>query len=202
MKKLILIRHGETDYALQRRYCGHENIPLNARGKEQARLLGAKLKNIRVDRIYSSDLSRTFETAKIAFRKRTIVKRKGLREIDFGRFSGLTFEEASAAYPDAYKAWMESPATAKIPNGESLTDFVKRVEKCFGRISDQNPKRTVALVSHGGTIRIILLRILAKRLDDFWSIEQSVTAVNIINYRAGGPEVAKINDVSHLGYAI
>ncbi len=198
MKKLILIRHGETDYTLQRRYCGHEDIPLNARGIEQANYLRYKLKNIKVDRVYSSDLKRTFQTAKIIFQNKIIYKRKKLREIDFGVFSGLTFEDVNRLYHDVYKAWLDNPANVKIPEGESLPGFVRRVEKSINEIFNQNMKKTVALVSHGGTIRVILLKMLRQDLDKFWNIQQDSTALNIIGFKNGIPEIIKINDTSHL----
>lgn len=180
MKKLILIRHGETDYTEQRRYCGHGDVPLNARGIEQAEYLRAKLKNIKIDTIYSSDLKRALQTAKIAFPKRIIYRRKGLRENDFGRFSGLTYEEAGKTYPRAYSLWMHNPLDAKIPGGENLPNFAKRVEGCFKRIFDRNPKKTVAIVSHGGAIHIILLKLRKQGLDKFWDIAVKTAAVNIV----------------------
>lgn len=185
MKKLILIRHCETDYTLQRRYCGHEDIALNDKGIEQAKVLNAKLKNIKIDRIYSSDLRRAFQTAKIAFQNRIIFKRKGLREIDFGQFSGLTFDEAGKTYPDVYKTWLSNPKNVKIPKGESLSDFAKRIERCFRRISNQNSGKTVALVSHGGPMRLIILKILRQGLDKFWDVRLDPTAVNIIDFKDG-----------------
>jgi len=185
MKKLILIRHGETDYTLQRKYCGHENVALNATGIEQAKYLRSKLKNIKIDMLFSSDLKRAFQTAKIAFPKRIILKRRGLREINFGQFSGLTFEEANKSYPKIYSTWLNNPIKAKIPNGENFSDFAERIERCFKAVLRQNSKKTVVLVSHGGPIRIIILKILQKSLDKFWDIEVNTGAINIINFKNG-----------------
>ena len=187
MKKLILIRHGETEYTKTRRYCGHEDIPLNAKGIKQAKRLSGKLKSMRVDRIYSSDLKRALETAKIAFPKKTILKKKRLREIDFGEFSGLTFEEAKRIYPRSYKTWLNDPAKSRIPKGESMSILKNRVEACFKIIFGQNPKKTIALVSHGGPIRIILLKILGQNLDKFWNIKQDTATINVIEFKKNGP---------------
>lgn len=198
MKKLFLIRHGETDYTLHRKYCGQKNIPLNANGIKQANYLRTKLKNIKIDKVYSSDLKRAFQTAKIVFQNKIVHKRKALREIDFGKFCGLTFEEASRLYPDVYKTWLSNPANVKIPKGESLTNFAKRVERCFDEIFSQNAKKTVVLVSHGGLIRIILLKILGQGLDKFWKIQQDSAALNIIEFKNGVARIVKLNDVYHL----
>ena len=198
MKKLILIRHGETDYTAERKYCGHSNTPLNSKGIKQADCLRPKLKKIKIDRIYSSDLRRAYQTAKIIFKNRTIIKKRNLREIDFGKFVGLTWEESSILYPDIYKTWVGNPTDTEIPNGESMRNFVKRVESCFIKISNRNSDKTVAVVSHGGTIRIILLKILRQDLDKFWTIEQNIAAINIIEFENKTPRLLKINDTSHL----
>lgn len=196
--RLILIRHGETDYTLQRRYCGHENIPLNANGIGQADRLRDRLKKIKADSVYSSDLKRAFQTARIIFQGKVIHKRTGLREINFGQLSGLTFEESGRLFPDIYKAWLSNPAKARIPEGENLNDFAERVENCISRIFKQNLNKTVALVSHGGTIRIIILKLLKQSLDDFWNIQQDLTALNIIEFENKTAKAVKVNDTLHL----
>lgn len=198
MKRLILIRHGETDYTLNRKYCGHEDIPLNAEGIKQAECLLARLKNLKIDRVYSSDLKRAVQTAKIVFRDRVVFRRKALREVDFGSFSGLTFEKTKSMYPGIYKMWMQSPKDVKIPKGESLFNLARRVGKCFERVSNQNQKKTVALVTHGGPIRVILLKLLKLNLDKFWDIEQHVAAINIIDFENNAPKILTINDTSYL----
>lgn len=198
MKKLILIRHGETGYTEQRRYCGHNNTPLNSKGIKQAIRLRSKLKKIKIDKIYSSDLRRACQTAKIIFKNRLIIKKRNLREIDFGAFVGLTWKESSQRYPSIYKTWLNNPLYTKIPNGESVSKFKKRIEKCFANMLDQNQDKTVALVCHGGPIRIIILKILKQDMDKFWNIEQDIACINIIEFKNGIPQVLKINDTSHL----
>ncbi|NQU95018.1 MAG: alpha-ribazole phosphatase [Candidatus Omnitrophica bacterium] len=198
MKKLILIRHGETDYTTQRKYCGHENIPLNAQGIKQAKRLRSRLKNIQIDAIYSSDLLRAFETAKLVFPDMQVTRTEKLREINFGEFSGLTFADVESKYPGTYKAWIENPESVKIPNGESLPDLARRVDRFFERITKDNLKGNVAIISHGGPIRILLLGLQRRGLDKFWEIEQRTTAINIIDFDKGVPKFLKINDTSHL----
>lgn len=200
MKKLILIRHGETDYTTQRKYCGHENIPLNALGIKQAKRLRSRLKNMQVDAIYSSDLERALETAKLAFPDMQVARTEELREINFGEFSGLTFRDVESKYPGIYKAWIENPESAKIPNGESLPDLARRVDRFFERITKDNLNGNVAIISHGGPIRILLLKLQERGFDKFWEIEQRTAAINIIDFDKGVPKSLKINDTSHLEY--
>ena len=199
MKKLILIRHGETDCTAQAIYCGHDDIPLNANGKKQAHLLKKRLSSLAVDAIYSSDLKRASETANIVFPGKTITKLTCLREIDLGNFSGLGFSEIEKRYPDACKAWISDPLKAQVPGGESVADFAKRAGDCFKDLFKKNPGKKIAVVTHGGTIRIILLAIQNKDASHVWSIEQDTTALNIVEFGENGHKITVLNDTSHLG---
>lgn len=183
MRKLILIRHGDTDYTLNKRYCGQRNTPLNKRGIAQAKRLRKKLKGLRIDKVYSSDLKRAYQTAEIVFKGKRIVKRRGLREIDFGRFCGLSFQESTKLYPAVYNLWMNNPIDAKIPEGESVKTFAKRVLKTFKKIFKQNRKKVVAIVSHGGPIRVMLLYLLGLGFDKFWEIDVGVTHVKTVEFK-------------------
>ncbi len=185
MRNLILIRHGETDYTLQGKYCGHGETPLNKKGIRQAKRLRQRLKRVKIDRIYSSDLTRALQTAEIIFKDRSILKRRGLREIDFGKFCGLTFEESSKLYPNVYKTWIKDPINAKIPQGESVKNFTKRVIRCFKSISNQNRAKNVVIVSHGGPIRIILLNLLRSDLNRFWEIGVDTAGVKTVEFKDG-----------------
>lgn len=197
MRKLILIRHVETDYARQGKCCGQKDIPLNAKGVKQARYMQAKLNSMKVDKVYCSDLKRTLQTAKIVFKDKIIYKRKALREIDFGQFSGLTYKEISKIYPNAYKKLLNNPINAKMPGGENMHNFSKRIIGCFDKINNQNTKETIALISHIGPIRVIILKILNLKFDKFWDIQQDIGAINIIEF---GKKKSKIiiNETNYL----
>lgn len=183
MKRLILIRHGETGFTEQSKYCGHCDAPLSGRGIRQARRLRERLKKLKVDKVYSSDLLRTMQTAMLTFKNNYVIKDVGLREIDFGKLCGLTFEQAEKKYPDVYRTWMENPKNLKVPGGESVRGFAKRVITAFKAIAKENEGKTVALVSHGGPIRIILLKLKKMKLDKFWDIEVKTASVNVVNFR-------------------
>jgi len=198
MKKLMLIRHGETDYTKEGRYCGLQNIPLNARGIEQVHKLSQALRKAKVDEIYSSDLSRCAKTAGIIFKNRGIHKRRGLREIDFGKLSGKNHVDVKHLYPDLYRRWLTDPKSARMPKGETLIGFAKRVERCFKDITKISKNKIVVLVTHGGPIRVVLLHVLKMGLDKFWELEQDTAALNIISFESRTPRVIKMNDTSHL----
>lgn len=198
MKRLILIRHGQTHYSAKRRYCGFQDIPLNAVGVEQSRSLKRRLQRFKVDKVYSSDLKRCLDTASIVFENRIIHKRKGLREIDFGTLAGLRYDDLKSKYPEIYKLWSQRPEELKMPKGESVLDFARRVRRCFNNIAKENCGKVVAIITHGGSMRIILLKLLQEDLDKMWEIEQNTSALNVIDFVCGIPRISKMNDITHL----
>lgn len=199
MTRLILIRHGETDYGLQHKYCGFSNPPLNNNGIYQSEKLAAKLKGIEIDKVYSSDLKRAYESTSIIFKDNPIEKIVNFREMNFGILEGLRYEEILQKHPEIYKDWINNPLKVRIPNGESLRDLSKRVKERLSFILARHRDEIIAVVTHAGPIRVILCDILNYSLKDFWRIEQDVAAYNIIDYSGKlEPRVIKMNDTSCL----
>ena len=197
--RLILIRHGETDYSLQNRYCGFSNPSLNNKGIWQSKKLADGLGDLSPVKVYSSDLKRAYETAKIIFRNNSIEKVVDLREMNFGLFEGLKYEEIVRKYPKLYRDWVDNPEKIKIPNGESLSDLRKRVKERLSFILSQQEGKTLAVVTHGGPIRVILCDALKSDLNMFRQIGQKIGALNIIDYaEESSPVVVKMNDTSYL----
>ncbi len=195
MARLILIRHGETDYNSQKRYCGFSDPSLNEKGRWQAERLAKILWNVKIDAVYSSDLRRAYETAEIIFRDNSIVKLADFREINFGVWEGLTYSEIIEKHPEIYKRWIDNPMEVNIPGGETLKDFCGRIRKklIFVR-SCHKEGETIALITHGGPIRIILCDALGYNIKEFWQVAQDIGALNIIDYPNNAkPKVIKIN---------
>jgi broad specificity phosphatase PhoE len=146
MTFFVLARHGETDWNREGRWQGHADITLNERGREQARALAERLAKEPIDVIYSSDLSRAHETALIiGERKRMAVTTDpGLREIDVGRWSGLTPDEIARCYPGM-----------ATHDGETADQHLARVVASFTRIASAHLGQRVLVVSHGKTLRVI-----------------------------------------------
>ncbi len=199
MARLILIRHGETDFNRTRRYCGTSNPPLNNMGKAQAKKLSGRLRGIDVEKVYSSDSRRALETASIIFKASIIENTDKLREIDFGAFEGLKYEELLQKHPKLYPLWLNNPAERTPPNGESFADLRKRVLDKLSYIIRLHKTGTIAIVSHGGPLRVILGSFLGHAPKDFWNIEQNTGALNIVEYtESAPPRITSINDTSHL----
>ena len=171
MKKIIFIRHGETDYNLNKRYCGLSNPPLNQKGRQQLEETAVKLADVPIVRIYTSNLTRAIESAQIiAGSLIPIEQLSGLNEINFGAFEGLNFQQINEQYPDIYKAWIDNPLTTHPPQGESLEEMAARAQKAFDFILTQDTKGTIAIVTHQGLLKVILCKIQDFGLDKFWEI--------------------------------
>ena len=196
--KLILIRHGETDWSCQKRYCGFTDAPLNQRGRDQARQLSKRLKEKKVHKVYSSDMKRTVEFANIVFEDAPIEQFPGLREMNFGIFEGLTYQEIIDRYPEIYTKWIDAPLDITIPGGEGLKDLSKRTRKTLAEILSCNKNRTVFIFSHAGPISVILCDILKLDLREVWKIKQDLANMSVVEFVKGRGKIGLLNDTSHL----
>jgi len=184
MTRVILIRHTQTDYNLENRYCGFKDIGLNKIGKAQARRIEAKLKDLKIDKIFCSDLKRSCQTAKIIFGNRCrVVKNKNLREINFGKWEGLNFKQIFKKYPFIYKKWLKDPFSVDLPAGEKMKHFMTRIEREIKNIIKNNRNKTIAIVGHYGPMRIILNNSFGIKKRGFWKIELEPEAIYIIEYK-------------------
>jgi len=195
--KLILIRHGQTEWNLLKRYCGFVDLELNKNGKIQAGKLHKKMKKHRVHKVYSSDRKRAVQTAGIVFKKQRIEMMPDLREIHFGVFEGLNHAEILKKYPEIYKKWLKDPYSVTIPKGEGLAKFKKRVVRAIKGIVKENLGKTVAVVCHGGAISIFINHLLKSK--DFWSQIPKSTAMSIVEFEKNKATIKVFNDISHLG---
>jgi broad specificity phosphatase PhoE len=159
-KKLYLVRHGLTDWNVQRKMQGHTNIPLNQTGREQAQSLQPFFAKNPVDHLFSSDLDRAFQTLEIATSRlqpnRPIQKMEALREVNLGCVEGTTQEEIMAAYgDDSWQRWisLEPHANFSFPGGETHQQSLKRTLEALEHIFTKFEFRTAAACTHGLLIR-------------------------------------------------
>ncbi len=153
MTTLLLVRHGETDWNNERRWQGHTDRPLNARGREQARDLAAELAGRPIDAVYSSDLSRARETAEIVAARLGLEVRvdPALREVDVGTWSGLVHSDIEADDPEGFRRWRDGGKGWQ--DGESYEEMGERVVAAVTGIAAAHPGETLLVVTHGGSIR-------------------------------------------------
>jgi len=153
MTTLLLTRHGETDWNNQRRWQGHADRPLNDIGREQARELAEMLADHGIDVVYSSDLRRAHETARIVADRLGLPVEVdvGLREVDVGDWSGRAHDEVKGADPEGFRRWQEGGKGWN--GGESYEEMGARVVDTVLRLAESHPGGTILIVSHGGAIR-------------------------------------------------
>ncbi len=194
--RLILIRHGQTDWNLKKRYSGNLNVDLNQEGRRQAKKLHKRLKKEKIDKIYVSDRKRAIQTAAIIFKAAEAKKVAGLREVHFGIFEGLTYKELMKRHPLVYKQWLKDPYSIKIPKSESLKEFKNRIVRAIKKIVVLNKNKTAAVVCHGGAISIFINHIFKSK--DFWKQIPRSASISIVEYKRGKAKIKLFDDVSHL----
>lgn len=190
--RLILIRHGSTQWNSEKRYLSFSNIGLNKKGQGEAKILYEKLKNEIIHRVYSSDAKRTIQTAQIIFRNLRIEQVQDLRELHFGSFEGLTYHQILKRYPLVYRKWLSNPYKVNIPKGENLSDFKKRIVGAFRKIILLNKNKTVAVVCHAGVISVFLNHLLKSK--KFWKYIPNFCSLNIIEFTHRKGKVRVINN--------
>ena len=201
MTKVILLRHGQTEWNILGKYQGKTDVPLSAEGKAQARQLAEHFPVSAVDAVYSSDLSRAAFTAKCIAEKFNLPVNlePQFREIDFGEWEGLSFKEIAARYPYAADGqFWQKPDEITIPGGETFAALQTRAMTRLNEIIAAADGKTIAVAAHGAINRVILAEALHMNLRYVWSIRQFNTAVNIIVYDGVWRTVELINGTAHL----
>jgi len=168
MGVVLLARHGETDWNAERRFQGHADRPLNARGRAQAAALAERLASAPLAACYASDLARARETAELVARRHglPVVARPDLREIDVGSWSGLTTDEARTRHPEAFLRWRDE-GQAGWADGETYELMRARAVRAVLEIGTRHAGETVLVVAHGGTIRALLATALGMDVHEY-----------------------------------
>jgi len=199
--KLFLIRHGQTSWNVEGRYQGDQDIELNSTGIMQAGLAAKYLSRVGFSNIYSSPLSRTMETARIINRRRglEIKVMQDLKEMDFGKWEGMKFEEINSTYNIDYQKWLDDPYHNRPTGGEDFQELTDRTTAAIDRIVAENSDgSSVAVSTHGGVILSLLVHWLQIPLDRWKSIIQRQAAINIAVIDKGFPYISAINYTGHL----
>ena len=204
--RIILVRHGETDWNRKGKFQGQIDIPLNKNGKKQAEEAGLFLKNILINKAYSSSMSRPKETAKIilGFHKNIIIKEEEkLVEISHGSWEGKLESEINQEWGDLLKTWKEEPDKVQMPGGENIRNVWSRSIEAFERIcSELLENETALLVAHDAVNKTILCHLLGLQPADIWKIKQGNGGITIIDITSNPLEpniVTSLNLTSHLG---
>jgi len=197
--RLILVRHGETEWNRQSRIIGHTEIALNDTGRKQAALLAQALRDEKISAIYASPLQRTRETAAeiscvLGIR---VEYDDALKEISAGDIDGLTFEEVAERHSDFFKHWMRGDPALCLPGGESFKDLRNRTWPAVQRIIEKHPDDDVILVSHTLAIMSIVASALDMKVEDFRRIRLNVASISVLEFKDGKASLLLFNDTCH-----
>lgn len=207
LTRFFLVRHGETIWNAKKKYQGQSDIPLTEEGRFQAGCLADKLKDEKLDGVFASDLKRTIETAEIIAKPHDlkVVPTKMIRELSFGIWEGLTYEEIMEKWAQEYQNWINNPYYTRPPEGESLSELCQRVSKFLMETAKNHPDGRILVVSHAGPIRAMLFTLLDLKPSFFWKFKISNTSLTIIEYdgrkelKESDAFIVTVNNTSHLG---
>ncbi len=210
--RLLLIRHGETDWNRASRFQGVKDIPLNDNGRIQADKAGDFLKDVTLNFAVTSPLLRPKETAQIILKYHTGIdldEQEDLKEISHGLWEGKLETEIEADFPGLLKQWKETPEVVQMPDGENLQQVWDRAINCWIKIVKSylnlEQTNTGIVVAHDAINKVIICYLLGLNPANFWNIKQGNGAVTVIDYPQGidgNPVLQAINITSHLGGGI
>jgi alpha-ribazole phosphatase len=195
MTRVWLIRHGETAREATHLCHGSMDVGLSERGRWQMDQVAEYLRSEPIACIYSSPRSRAREGARAIASavSQPVELVEDLREIDFGDFEGLPYDEIAVRYSDLYRRWMEKPTEVLFPNGESFAEMRTRILNAFLSIRRKHDGQTIAIVSHGGVNRIVLAGALQIPDECIFRLAQDYAAINLVAFTDGSPVVQLMN---------
>ena len=199
MGELILARHGETAWNVEKVFRGRADVNLDEVGIRQAELLGKYLSNWELEAIHSSPLRRALDTAdSIArYHKIGVHIAEGLIDFDYGEWQSLPEQEVKRLYPTILNEWHNNPHKVKMPGGESLEDVKRRAAELVSDVLSRH-QGNVLLVSHRVVLKVLICYLLGLDNSHFWNISQDVCGITIFNYVDGRFVLTRHNDTSHL----
>lgn len=198
---IYLVRHGETDWNLERIMQGKTDVKLNKSGRQQAHLIAKTLKNTHFDALYTSPLIRTFETAEAInkFHHMPIVKDVDLQERNFGILEGKTYDEVNRFHPALIFSQIWNYPNFRPPEGESANDVLKRAKRFTNKIRQDHQGQVIIVVTHGDVLRSIIgsfMNIHPKHFLDTYvsnsgltiieTSEKGESTLHVMNYRTPG----------------
>ncbi len=203
--RIILARHGETNWNREGRYQGRMDIPLNELGVAQGKALGEALKNVHIDYFVSTPLSRAKDTCMFCASLHNQTKidvDPRLIEISHGKWEGMLSTEIEKTDGATLEKWKKAPSTVAMPEGESLEDVRLRTMEAMEDIGQKYAGYTTLVVAHDAVNKAFLCHVLGIALDRFWQIKQDNTGINVFEYDPEKNEwrVILVNNTNHLGY--
>ena len=198
--RLFAVRHGETDFARERRFAGARDVPLTPRGQQQCEAVARALAGAFVGAVYASPLARARDSAALiaAPHKLDVRVEPAFREMAFGEWEGLTRADVALRFPGEFEAWRATPHAVQPPAGERLEAVAARVAAGLAALCDEHGGQTVVVVSHAIVTRLIVLAALGLGPDRLWSVDASPAGITEIEYQDNWVTVHRMNTLIHL----
>ncbi len=199
--RVILVRHGETDWNQSRRIQGGgSDTPLNERGKEQAESLASRLKSERIQAIYSSPLQRARDTAQAiaGYHQLELGIESSLKEIEVGKLEGTPIAEIGKHLDQLLTVDSRGEALPRMPGGESVTEVQQRAWSTIKRLVDKHPDGVLVAVSHYFVILTIICSVLNLPLSQMGRFRIGVGSISAITFEPRAARLALFNDRCHL----
>ena len=200
MTSIYLVRHGQTAWNKEEIFRGRTDIPLDETGLKQAELVGQYFKEVEIHGVFSSSLSRAWQTAeKVAqLHKIKVQPLQGILDMSFGNWEGRPHQEIRESDNKTYRQWVETPHLVRLPGGESLDDVRMRAMAAMEEVIRNHPGKTLVLVTHRVVNKVLICSILGLDNSHFWQITQDTTAINLIQHRDGKYILSLLNETCHL----
>jgi len=200
MTRILLIRHGQTEWNRQQVFRGRADIPLSNVGIEQAMALAERLAEEPIAAVYSSPLARALVTAEHVARPHNLQPHRvdGLTDISFGAWEGRPHEDVRQEDGELYERWQSQPHLVRLPDGEALAEVRQRATAALDDIVTRHGGGTVAVVAHRVVNKVLLCAFLGLGDDAFWRIRQDTGCLNIVECNGDRKAVLLLNDICHL----
>lgn len=197
--KCILVRHGQTDWNSNRMTQGQSDTLLNKTGITQAKRVAKVLEDETIGKCYYSPLKRARITAEIIIDHLNLSSEEdsSLIEVNFGQWEGLTINQISERYEDAFTDWSYSPHKLVIPGGENMNDTLVRA-KTFAEDRLLNATEDILVVSHGLLIKTLILALLDLDLKDLQKFRVDNASISVIEIHGDRKYLSRLNEVAHL----
>ena len=207
--RLILARHGETEWNRQRRIMGRSDLELNERGIRQAEALARALKSEKVGDVYTSPLRRARHTADIIsqYHQVEVTDLLGLRELDAGEVDGLTYDEMAAQHGEFLEKWVKDCTSVRPPGGCTLGELQEQVWAAIEEILDRERNQTagkaknekvVVAVAHFFPILTIMSKVLGLELSECRRMKLDLASLTTLDFTPTRTVLVSFNDTCHL----
>ena len=199
--KIVLVRHGETEWNKLGRFQGHSDIPLNSRGIAQAKETASAVVPWKHSAVYASPLIRTMQVAQEISRLggMPVIGVDGFKELSLGDLEGATGEQWRKDWPEVFSAWREDPASMLMPNGESLSDLQDRAWNSLVELEQAHPQDDfLIIVSHNFAIRAMVGKVLGMSLSNFHRMSLGLSSICVIESDQRGRRLECFNSTCHL----